>query len=419
MRIQSFTLVLAGAALALHASCSHEPDRLAAPPPVEAQIASAELVDLSHRFEAGGVVRARTTAHVVSRIVAEVREVRVKAGDRIRSGQVLIVLDSRELEAGRAGAEAGRSVAEHSAALAEADREAAAASLALAKATHDRIAALHSRQSATAHELDEAVAGLRAAEARAKSAEARASEAASAIEAARAAADGAGVTASYALLTSPFAGIVTEKLVEPGNMAAPGVPLLSIEDTGEFRLEVRLDASRAAQIDLERPVPVRLDSSFATGAAAGRGDGGALSGRVVEISQTLDPGSHAFLVKIALPSHEGLRSGLFGRASFSGAQPRRALAVPSSSIIRRGQLSMVFVVDNEMRARMRLVNVSGSSDDRVEIRSGLEAGERFLVSPPAGITDGISVRATGVSAGDEQSPPARTGGPGTLAEAGR
>jgi len=202
-------------------------------------------------------------------------------------------------------------------------------------------------------------------------------QAASALESARAAGDQASTTHSFTTIAAPFDGMVAEKLVEPGNMASPGTPLLRLEDTRGFRLEVRVDESRIGQIRNGDHVPVFLG----TGSTA-------IDGTVVEISRAVDADARAFLVKIALPDAPGLRSGEFGKARFGGTQ-RRALTVPPSAIVRRGQVASVFVVDRGL-ARVRLVNVSES-----EVLAGLTESELVILSPPASLTDGRRVSMEG------------------------
>ena len=109
---------------------------------------------------------------------------------------------------------------------------------------------------------------------------------------------------------------------------------------------------------------------------------------MVEVSRAVDADARAFLVKIALPDAPGLRSGEFGKARFGGT-PRRALTIPSSAIVRRGQLTSVFVVDKDV-ARVRLVNLSES-----EVLAGLTESEVVILSPPAGVTDGRRVSVGG------------------------
>jgi RND family efflux transporter MFP subunit len=333
------------------------------------------MTGLADTFEAGGVLHARTTATMSARILAPVREVRVAPGDRVRAGQVLIVLDGRDLTAQARSARAAAAGADQNATAAAAERQAADAAFALARATHERIAGLHAKRSATAQELDDATSALRAAEARAAGAAARVQVAASGLEGARAASEAAGTTASFALVTAPIDGVVTEKMVEPGNMAAPGTPLIRVEDTRSFRLDVRVDESRVGQIATGDLVPVALDSGDATVT---------VTGTVSEIGRAVDADARAFLVKIALPAPTGSRSGTFGRARFSG-RVRRALRVPESALMRRGQMTSVFVAENGI-ARLRLVNASGT-----EVLAGLAEGDTVIVAPPPTVTDGRRV----------------------------
>ena len=199
----------------------------------------------------------------------------------------------------------------------------------------------------------------------------------SGVDSARAASEAAGTTESFARVTAPFDGVVTEKMVEPGNMAAPGTPLMRVEDTRGFRLEVRVDESRVGQMSIGASVPVSLDAG-AGGATA------TITGTVTEIGRAVDADTRAFLVKVTLPETAGLRSGMFGRARFEG-RARCALTVPAGALVRHGQVSSVFVVEKGV-ARLRLVNVNGT-----EILAGLSEAETVIVSPSANVTDGRRV----------------------------
>jgi multidrug efflux pump subunit AcrA (membrane-fusion protein) len=328
------------------------------------------LAELATSLDAGGVVQARTTAPITARVLAPVRDVLVAPGDRVRAGQTLVLLDGDDLAAAARAARSAASAAEQGADAAAAALEEARAGLALARASHDRIAALRARQYAAAQQLDEAVAALRSAEARVAGASARASQAALEVERARAASDQATVTASFSAIAAPFDGVVTETMVERGRMALPGVPLLRLEDTRAFRLEVRVDESRVARIRTGDRVPVFLDA-----------DSSPIAGTVEEVSRAVDADLHAFLVKIALPAVPGLRSGEFGKARLPGA-PRRALTVPPSAVVHRGQVTSVFVVEGG-RARLRLVDQRDS-----DVVAGLAEAELVILSPPPGLTDG-------------------------------
>ena len=379
--ISSHYVLVAAAAAALSISASvtgcSAPSADAAPAdaagPIAVTVARVAMTDVASTIDSGGVVQARTTATITARILAPVREVRVSPGDRVRAGQTLIVLDGGDLTAGARAARSAALAAEQGSKAAAAEIQAAEAGLALARASHDRIASLQAKRSATAQELDNATATLRSAEARVAGASARALQAESAVDSARAASDQASTTASFTTIAAPFDGMVTAKMVEPGNMAAPGMPLLRLEDTRGFRLEVRVDESRIGEIRNGDSVPIVL------GTGTNR-----VTGTVAEVSRAVDADARAFLVKIALPDAPGLRSGEFGKARFGGP-PRRALTIPASAIVRRGQLTSVFVVDQGV-ATVRLVNVNES-----EVLAGLTESEMVILSPPAGVTDGRRV----------------------------
>ena len=345
--------------------------------PIAVTAVRVAMTDVAAAIDSGGVVQARTTAAIAARLLAPVREVRALPGDRVRKGQALIVLDGDDLVAAARAARAAAIAAEQGAKAAAAELQAAEAALGLARVSHNRIAGLQAKRSATAQELDDAIATLRSAEARVDAASARALQATSAVESAAAVRDQAKTTESFTTIAAPFDGMVTEKMVEPGNMASPGTPLLRLEDTRGFRLEVRVDESRVAQIRNGDSVPVFLGAVNSL-----------IKGTVVEVSRAVDADARAFLVKISLPDVPGLRSGQFGKARFGGT-PRRALTVPPSAIVRRGQVTSVFVVDKDV-ARVRLINLSES-----EVVAGLTESELVILSPPAGLTDGRRVTVGG------------------------
>jgi multidrug efflux pump subunit AcrA (membrane-fusion protein) len=356
-----------------------------APLPVSVQRAA--VADVPSVFEAGGIVQARHAAGIASRVLAPVSSVRVRPGDRVRAGQTLVELDGRQLDADRRRAAAALAAAENGARAAEADVRAADASFALARATQERIASLFERRSATPQEHDETKAALGAAEARLTGARARAAGAAAAVEAARAASDAASVAASYAVIAAPYDGVVSERQADPGDMAVPGQPLLTLEDTRGLEFEVRLDEARASAVAPGQVVSIRFDAAPAGEAA--------VQGHVVEIGR-VDPASHSFIVRLDLPARPPLRSGTFGRAAFAGPG-HRALIVPSAAVVRRGQLLFVFTVDGD-RARLRPISIGQEHPDGIEVTAGLAEGELVVTNPAASLVDGAPVMSSSAGA---------------------
>ena len=372
---------LVAAALAAGCATAPPPSKLDAPP-LTVSFGRAEAADLRSPVEAGGIVRARSTAVIASRVMAPIVDVLVRPGDRVRRGAPLVRLDAREINAAGARASAALDAARQSADAATSDTRAAEAGLRMARLTHDRIAALHAKRSATAQELDQATASLSAAEAQRAGAVSRAAAATAARDEAQAAAQGAQIAASYTVLTAPFDALVAECHVDPGTMATPGTPLLTLEDSTAFRLEVRLDEARASQAAVGQAADVSV------GEATTRPDAW-IQGRIVEVTN-LDAAAHGFVVKIELPEAARVRSGQFGRARFPGPA-RRTLTVPAAALLRRGQLTFVFAVDAGGVARLRPISTGSAAVDRVEVLAGLRDGERVVIDSPASLTDGARV----------------------------
>jgi hypothetical protein len=165
-------------------------------------------------------------------------------------------------------------------------------------------------------------------------------------------------------------------------MAAPGVTLLVIENPSALTLEVRLDASRAAGVQLQDAVAVQVGSDIAPW----------MDGRIVEVAR-VDPTAHSFAVKISVPPGPALRSGLYGRARFPEGS-RRAIAVPLSALIRRGQLTFVFAVDKDDVARLRAYPRARWTTPASKFSTGSPPASAWSSAPPASLADGARVAAT-------------------------
>jgi RND family efflux transporter MFP subunit len=348
----------------------------AAPVPVKTVAAAAS--DWSDSSEATGAVRARTTAALSSKVMAYVQQVSVAVGDRVREGQVLVTLDARDLEVNVRRTEAGR--AEVQSSIPEADHgiAAAKANLDLAQATFRRINDLASKNSVSAQELDEATARLKAAQSAHEAARAKRAQLDSRLAQADQEIRSATIVRDYTRITAPFNGIVTTKAVEPGALAGPGAPLLTLERDSGFRLEVSVDESRLRALRPGQPVTVTLDTADRPIAA-----------RVSEIVPSVDAASRTYTVKIDLPAMPNVRSGVFGRATFP-MPSRSVLTVPADALIERGQLQQLFVVEDS-QARLRMVTTGRRTGNQLEVLSGLTAGEKVIVPVPAGLADSARV----------------------------
>jgi len=386
-------------ALVLLAACRGErtAEAPAAPaaPVTGVRVEMATLAPLREAAEVVGTVRTKTQMLVASKVQGYVREVRARQGDHVEQGRVLVTVDERDLasrtERARAAlAEAEMSLDEAKRTLeeAEASLRSAEADHAFAQATPSRYRhlwqgglvsaqdyeAVEAKRKSTAGVVDQARARIASLHAREKQMRYR-------IDAAGAELQTAEIALGETRIAAPATGVVVDRRVEPGDLAMPGQPLLVLDDPRAYRLEAEVGESGVGRVRMGQSVPVLIDSLGRT-----------LPGRVAEIIPAADPASRTVTVKLDLPSDPGLRSGLFGRARFPAGE-RQALLVPAAALVERGQLTGAYVVDGQGVARLRLVTAGARHADRVEILSGLEAGERIVVEGVSRVRDGARVAA--------------------------
>jgi RND family efflux transporter MFP subunit len=350
-------------------------------------VTRASVIDDADRLEAGGVVVARESATIASRLLAPIIVVRVRAGDAVRAGDVLITLDARDLSAQARQASSTVAAAEQALVRARSEQRAAVAEQALAAAWHRRVTTLRDRNSATPQEFDEAEARLAGANQRVAAATAGVDQSQATLDASRAGADAATTTQSFAVIRAPFAGVITERLIDPGNLATPGAPLLRMDGNDGRRVEARVDESRARFLRSGDRVQVALASTTSPDADD------VVDATVDEVARAVAADQRAFTVKVTLPAGIAPRTGSFARVRFAGA-PRRALVVPAAAVRRNGQVASVFVVADGV-ARLRLVQLGDESSEHIEIRAGLDAGEAVVAPVPPTLTDGRKVTIVG------------------------
>lgn len=350
-------------------------------------------------YEAVGTVRARNSSVVASKIMGSIVAMRVREGDFVRAGQVLVEIDGREarIQTGKSNAglvetknaldEVDRSIK-----AAESDQTAAEANRRFAVSTFHRYQQLLERKSISPQEFDEVRARREMADAEAERAsrmlqslQARRRQVTARIDQAQADVAGSRVYSSFTRIAAPIDGVVVSRQADVGYMAMPGVPLLTIESSTDYRLEAAVQESQINTIHLRDQVRVQIDAL----------GGQELAGTVVEIVPAADPASRSYLVKVSIAPLSGdqqiIRSGLYGKARFITGQAQ-AISVPQSAVVERGQLTTVFVVDQSGFARMRLVKTGKTYNERVEVLSGLREGEQIVVDGVTAVNDGSRVR---------------------------
>lgn len=323
--------------------------------------------NLPDLLEAAGTVHASETTTIASQMMGNLLEVRAREGDRIKTGQIVAVIDDSQPRAALNRASAADAAAQQQLVAAEAD-------LTLAEATLNRYQALFDHQTVSAQEFDVVKARYKSALAHRDMARADQAQAKAALAENR-------TFFEYSRIRAPFDGVVTEKRVDPGTLASPGMPILVVEDTRKYRLEVTVNESDLAYVRMGQTAPVVIDALNAE-----------TKGKVIQIVPAADPGSRSFVVKIELPTDSRLRSGLFGRAQFSRGD-RPSLTIPRTAVIERGQLQGVFVLDQNKVAGLRYVTLWKIQGDAVEVLAGLQSGEQVVGRPEGRDLDGKQIEA--------------------------
>lgn len=328
---------LAGVGI-LASGCHKSPEHASAPELPSVAVRATEAAAGVHRAtdEVVGTVRARVQATIEAKVVGRIARITATPGATVKAGDTLVELDAAEMQA---------RVDQARAVLQQADRDL------------ERMASLLKSEAVTRAEFD-------AMESRQRIARASLSEAETLL--------------GYVRVVAPFAGQVTRKLAEVGDLAAPGRPLLELEDNQALRFEADVPMSLLGRVRLGDRLPVTLESGPT-----------AIEGVVGEIEPTAHAATRTFRVKLDLPKGTEARAGHFGRMAVPTAESTM-LAVPTNAVLVRGQMELAFVVV-EGRAQLRLVKTGKRVGDRVEILSGIDRGERVVVGGLAALADGQPV----------------------------
>jgi len=321
-------------------------------PPVSAATALVERASLPDRLTLYGTVTADRTVAVSSRVTANVVAVPARVGQTVAAGDVLVEIDPQTAKGQEAQARG---------ALAQ-----ARAALSLAERNYERYKALAASGSASPLELDMNRMQYE--------------QAKGAVQQGEGAVEAASSVARESRVTSPFAGRVAARLVEAGDLAAPGRPLVTIESATGRRLVVQVPAGTVAASGLKagKKLGVRIDGADSD-----------LTGTVVEMSPGADAVAHTFTVTLELGGAP-VATGLTGRATLDTAV-RSSVLVPESAVLASGGVTLVAVKDDAGKARTRVVTTGASQGGKVEILSGLTGGETVLVGLTAPPADGAPV----------------------------
>ena len=343
MKLSATHSMVVIALIALLTGCSHETVSTNAVSPareVKAKVVSVEAADLAQTFPVAGVIEAVDTVQLSSRVMGHIRELNVVQGQAVKRDQVLFVVDPVDTQG--------------AVDLAQQNLVQAEAALRDAKLDYDRFKNLYQDEAVNKQQLEKMRMNYEVSLSRVAQAKAGLTVARGQI--------------SYTRISAPMDAIVTAKLANEGDMAAPGHPVLVLEDTAHLQVRAAVPESVYRSLKLGDTVQVEVD-----------GQAQPLSATVSRMTPTADPQAHTYPVTLDIAA-PGLKSGAFARVLFpQGA--RQTLLIPQAALLDRAGIRGVFVLDKDGIAHYRMVRTGAvQADGMVEVLAGLAAGERVAMS---------------------------------------
>jgi len=316
-----------------------------------ADVHTVQKVAMTQRIEVPGTVASEDQVQVASRLMGYIREIKVQEGQPVKAGQLLFVIDPTDIQG---------QVNQTRAGLAQAE-----AALADAQSDYERFGALYKEEAIPKVQWDKVRLQHQIAQQQ--------------VAAAKAGLGTASSQMRYASVTAPISGVVTQKMANAGDLAAPGRPVVVIEGLKKLQVITSVSDEVFAQIKPGDKVSIDPD-----------GKGSNLEGVIALVVPAADPVSHTHLVKIDLPKTSGLESGNFVRVGF-GIGNREGIRIPASAVVERAGITGVFVIDANGIARFRMVREGFADNGHVEIQAGLTPGEQVAVSQTGQLENGDKV----------------------------
>ncbi len=353
---RTYTTLLAGLAvlltLGLSACGSQESLAPEEGPAPEVQLEQARWTEVAETYRYAGSVEGDRNATLSTKVMGRITALPVEEGSPVRRGQTLVRIQSQDIEAQHAQVEAQlrqtRAAQENAA------------------TNYKRMKTLFAAESATKKEFEDATLAHQTAQEQVNALQARLLEVQDALD--------------YTVVRAPFDGYVVRKQAEVGSLAAPGQPLLTIEDVERLDVVAQVPESEVGRIAVGDTVDVEVG---ATGEGLQRG-------RVVQVNPSAAAGSRQFEAHVRLLAAGGVKPGMYATVVLRKGT-RRVLTVPEAALVRRGQLTGLFTVNHQNEALLRWVRTGRHIDGRVEILSGLTDGERYVADLTVPLRDGQAV----------------------------
>ena len=352
--ITSFSLLLA-----MLTSCNGEKkETIAQETAIAVKVSGISKNENSPYVTASGKIEAEKSANLSTRMMGYVTKVNVQVGQKVSEGQLLVSINNTDLQAKKAQVDA--SILQ------------ATAGYNNAKKDYDRFVALFKQQSASQKELDDMTARYEMAKAGLEGAKQMRNEVMSQF--------------SYSNITAPFSGVVTNTFVKEGDMANPGMPLVSIEGASKLQVMAMVSENNIILIKSGMPVKVLVKSSNEN-----------LTGKVSEVSISATNTGGQYLVKINLDKTDGsVLSGMFVNVQFPLENKKQmdseTVLIPESALVKQGQLTGVYTIGSDNVAILRWLRTGKTFGDQVEVLSGLSANEQYIIAAEGKLYNGAIVK---------------------------
>ncbi len=324
--------------------------------PVAVKISNLQADNENPFVTASGKIEAANSANLSTRTMGYVNKTYVKVGDKVRKGQLLISINNADLQAKRAQVNANITKANAAFTIAEKD--------------YNRFKNLFAHNSASQKEMDDITAHYEMAKA--------------GLEAANQMKNEIDAQFAYVNIRSPFNGVVTNKFIEVGDMANPGVPLIAVESPKYFKVIAMVPESDISQIKSGTKVNVLVKSINKM-----------VSGKVTEVSTSAKNTGGQYLVKVVLNKTDAsILSGMFATVQFPVEKNTNTVSIvliPTTAIVKNGGLKGVYTVSEQNTALLRWLRLGKTYGDKIEVLSGLNADEQYIVSADGKLFNGAKV----------------------------
>jgi len=335
------------------AACSgnHQGQQTSVQATVPATVMTIATDTIPELYLTSGTVVAENKVDVASRVMGYIRSIKVREGQSVKKGELLVHIDAADVRAHLNEAEAG---------LAQAKARAEEA-----KIDYDRFSALRAQQAVTEREYQQVALKYQIAE--------------KGLHAAQAGLAQARAQVQYVDITAPISGVVVAKRKDDGDMANPGEPILTIEDPAHLELRTYVKEQQINHIRLGDVVMADVQALGTT-----------IEGHVTQIVPSGDATTHSYLVKATLAATPGLKSGMFASVRFAVGKTR-GIMIPHTAIVSSSDIPGVYMVSADNSVHFRMIRTGREWDGNIEVLSGLTPGERIVVSSNVPLHSGVHI----------------------------